>query len=104
PAAAGRPEEVGRVLVGHVEREVADQRQTERREEPQPGMIPHENPVRLLPGEEPEDAELSRLLDPRRGEEDRRAGGAGCRHGLAILADIGEVGVQAPGPGGDRGL
>ena len=87
---------LGRELVGDVERKIGDDRQALRSEKLQAAEVADEHAIGLLLGQQREDPQFVGLLDPRRGGIERATGRADKRDRVAILADVGEVGIELP--------
>ena len=63
--------------------------------ERQPGQIANEDAVGPVLGQRAENAHLVRLLNPRRGQKDRRRGLVCRSDRLAIFADVLEIGIDS---------
>lgn len=85
-----------RQFVGGIEREVGHEGDLLLSTKIHAGQVAGEDPVRLVPQDRRKQARFLRLLNPRRGQQDRRFGGMGHGNGLAVVANVAEVGQHAP--------
>ena len=89
-------EKLGGAFVRDIEREVGDNGQAPLAEVAQAGEVAGKHASGLLLGHEREDAHFIGLLNPRRGGSERATGRADKRDRLAILPEVGAVGIEAP--------